>query len=335
MFSTTIIPTVGRVTLPRAVNSVLSQPFDKADFEVIVVNDTGGPLHGQDWQTSNRVQVITTNRRERSVARNAGAAIARGKYLHFLDDDDWMLPHAFQAFWEATRNSSAAWFHGAFRMVDSSGEKIIDVFPEEIGNCFINLISWEWLPLQASVVDAKAFFNVGGFTMLDSLKGGFEDIHLTRQIANQYDFMNVPRLVACVRSGDDGSTTNYMDMFIQNSLSREKSLSVAGSYQRLISSARNNRKHKEYWHGKVVYYLLGSAVKNLRARQFLTAISRAFYALAGRLASGRYFFRAEFWQGLTKFHYPRVWLYQSATQGPGGHGLGQTVLRYMGTRAII
>ena len=44
VFSSTIIPTVDRPTLGRAVLSVLDQEFAEADFEVIVVNDSGAPL---------------------------------------------------------------------------------------------------------------------------------------------------------------------------------------------------------------------------------------------------------------------------------------------------
>jgi glycosyltransferase involved in cell wall biosynthesis len=33
---------------------------------------------------SNKVKILNTNRRERSVARNTGAAIAQGKYLHYF-----------------------------------------------------------------------------------------------------------------------------------------------------------------------------------------------------------------------------------------------------------
>src|SRR5688572_30916233 len=108
MFSSTIIPTVGRDTLARAVHSVLSQSSEKCDFEVIVVNDSGKPLPQQEWQSSTRVQVINTNRRERSVARNTGAALARGKYLHFLDDDDWLFPDALCHFWQLWQNQEAA-----------------------------------------------------------------------------------------------------------------------------------------------------------------------------------------------------------------------------------
>ena len=160
--------------------------------------------------------------------------------------------------------------------------------------------------MQASIVDANAFFKVGGFAMLESLKGGFEDIHLTRQIAGKYEFLNIPKLVACVRSGDTGSTTNYVDMFNQNRQSRENILDLPGSYQRMISSARNNHTRNGYWQGKVVYYLLISAVENFRTRRLLTAGSRILFAFMGFLTAGRYLFQAEFWHGATKPHFSRV-----------------------------
>lgn len=308
MFISTIIPTIGRPSLARAIHSVVDQGFQHEPCEVIVVNDSGKELPAEDWQKLPNVQIVSTNRLNRSIARNTGAAIATGRYLHFLDDDDWMLPGAFEAFWETTRSSSAAWIHGAFRMVDNAGEKLVDIYPDETNNCLINLVAWEWLPLQASIVEAEAFFQVGGFAMLNALKGGFEDIHLTRQIASQYEFMNVPKLVACIRSGDNGSTTNYANMFNQNRESREQTLDIPGVYPRLIASARNNSHRKGYWHGRVTYYYLGSAERNFREGRLFTSISRVTSALASLFAANRYWLSADFWHGLTKPHYPRVWL---------------------------
>ena len=94
----TIIPTIGRATLSRAVESVIDQQPFGADAEIIVVNDSGQPLPKMSWMEAPNLQIIDTNHRERSVARNTGAAIARGKYLHFLDDDVlWRLPfHKFE-----------------------------------------------------------------------------------------------------------------------------------------------------------------------------------------------------------------------------------------------
>src|SRR5689334_17368690 len=95
----TIIPTIGRATLSQAVQSVIDQQCANVEFEIIVVNDSGQPLPKMSWMEAPTVQILNTNHWERSVARNAGAAIARGKYLHFLDDDDLLLPNAFTLFW--------------------------------------------------------------------------------------------------------------------------------------------------------------------------------------------------------------------------------------------
>ena len=151
MFCTTIIPTIGRPSLGRAVESVLKQNLPNHYFEVIVVNDSGKALREEAWQHSRQVQIIHTNQRNRCVARNAGAALARGEYLHFLDDDDWMLPGVFQHFWQLAEKTSAAWLYGAFRLVDSTGKTVGEVFPDETGNCLIPLLGWEWLPIQASM----------------------------------------------------------------------------------------------------------------------------------------------------------------------------------------
>src|SRR5215204_4702450 len=109
VFCSTIIPTMGRPSLERAVLSVLNQRFDAAKVEVIVVNDSGKPLPKADWQDCARVRVISTIRRERCVARNTGSAIARGRYLHFLDDDDIILPGAMEAFWALYQSTKAEW----------------------------------------------------------------------------------------------------------------------------------------------------------------------------------------------------------------------------------
>jgi glycosyltransferase involved in cell wall biosynthesis len=307
MFISTIIPTIGRPTLARAVYSVLEQEFQYEECEIIVVNDSGSDLPIEDWQKFPHVQILSTNRHNRSIARNTGAAIASGKYLHFLDDDDWILPGAFSAFWERTRENTAAWIYGAFHMVNNDGETIVSIFPEEQANCLINLVAREWLPLQASIVETSAFFKVGGFVMLEALKGGFEDIHLSRQIAQQFDFAYITYVIACIRSGNIGSTTDYENLFNQDRESREQTLGMPGTFQRLLASTRNNSQRVAYWSGKVVYYYLVSVAKNLKEKRLFTAMSRGLYAIAGLIFAGKYLLSVDFWRGMTTPHYPRVW----------------------------
>ena len=135
IFFSYIIPTIGRKSLEVAIQSVLTQDFSHADFEVIVVNDSGSPLPNAAWHASPRVQIINTNKCERSFARNSGAAVAKGQYLAFLDDDDWILPGALEAFWNlANRYPNAAWLYGGIRIVDEHTKVLAAINSQLSGN---------------------------------------------------------------------------------------------------------------------------------------------------------------------------------------------------------
>jgi glycosyltransferase involved in cell wall biosynthesis len=314
VFCSTIIPTIGRPTLARAVESVLGQRCRAEAFEVIVVNDSGRPLAEAEWQRSERVRVIHTNRHNRSVARNAGAAIAQGRYLHFLDDDDWLLPDAFEHLRALARARPAGWLHGGFRLVDNTGQLVAEVCPDEEGNCFVQLLASEWLPLQAAWIEARAFFAVGGFASLVSLLGGYEDIDLSRQIARCFDFARTAHVVASIRMGDDGSTTDYRNMFRQDRQSRDKLFSAPGSFARLRASANGSAPRCGYWHGRIVYYYLGALRWNLQHRRLFAAASRGACALAGLAGAGRHVLSSDFWGAFRRPHFNRVRLAVEATR---------------------
>jgi glycosyltransferase involved in cell wall biosynthesis len=309
MFCSTIIPTVGRETLARAVRSVLDQEFDRHSFEVIVVNDSGQSLPEEAWQRSDRVQVIQTNRRERSVARNAGAAIAKGRYLHFLDDDDWMLPEAFKSFSDLSKDSQAGWLYGGYRLVDSAGKLLEECHPNESGNCLIRFMAGEWQPIQASFIDSRAFFAVGGFASLSSLLGGDEDVDLARQITLRYDIAGISQPVATIRVGLEGSTTNYSNLQEQSRQSREKALSAPGALARLRKSAQARKADCSYWYGRVLWVYLGSVLWNLQHKRLFTAASRMVYTLSSLGLAGRHLWSPRFWSGATRPHIANGWLH--------------------------
>jgi glycosyltransferase involved in cell wall biosynthesis len=306
MLCSTIIPTIGRPSLSTAIQSVLDQGLDSDDFEIIVVNDSGKPLPAAAWQNLPQIKVIDTNRRNRSVARNVGAAASTGMYLHFLDDDDWMVPGAFDALLNVARSSTAAWVYGAFRLVDNAGATVTEISPDDTGNCCIQMMAWEWLPLQASLIRSEAFFAVDGFASLPSLGGGFEDVHLSRQISLYYDMARTEKIVTAIRIGDVSSTTNYVTMFHQNRQSREKTIAMQGAFQRLISSAKSSPAQSDYWFGKVLYYYMASMKWNLESKQFFSAASKATALLSGFALAGARLFSREFWRGVVRPHYPRM-----------------------------
>jgi glycosyltransferase involved in cell wall biosynthesis len=293
IFSSTIIPTINRATLARAVMSILDQDFTAADFEVIVVNDSGAPLPDADWQHSPRVRVIGTQRRERSVARNTGAAIARGKYLHFLDDDDLLAPGALQAFWNLDQTArEVVWLYGNYQTVDNDGNRIDEFHPGLVGNIFAMLICGEAIPFQNLFLRAPAVFAAGAF---DPQITGVEDRDLGRRIALRGAVAYTDTLVAKIRIGERGSSTNWQIIAEGDRWGREKALGIAGAYARMRASADST-----YWHGRVSRALFASMVWNLQRQQVWTAASRAVAGLT--FASWRIGAPA-FWDGLrTRIH---------------------------------
>jgi len=292
MFCSTVIPTIGRSTLSRAVCSVLRQPFAADEFEVIVVNDSGSPLSEADWQHSERVRVIHTQRRERSVARNVGAAIAKGRYLHFLDDDDWILPGALEAFWNLSQASDAAWLYGASQLVDRQDQPLIQLHHNLSGNCLVQVMAGEWIPLQASLIRTDVFFNVGGFNPHISMT---EDIDLLRRIALRGSLAESPETVATIEMGIVGSSSNYALAARSRRWAREAVLAEPDTFARMRASANLSA-----WYGRMIRTYLTSVVWNLGQGRFFTALSRATFTMAALILAGHRLFSGTFWRSLAQ-----------------------------------
>jgi glycosyltransferase involved in cell wall biosynthesis len=286
--------------LSRAVRSVLDQSFTADDFEVIVVNDSGAPLPEADWQNSERVRLIHTNRRERCVARNAGAAIAKGRYLHFLDDDDWLLPCALLAFWDLARGSQGALLYGGSQLVNRQDQPLIQLRHNLAGNCMAQVMAGEWIPLQASLIDAQAFFNLGGF---NPLIAGVEDVELVRRIALHGEMAETPATVAAIRMGVEGSSTNYRRSAQSLRWARETILNEPSAFARMRTSA-----HSSAWHGRIVRIYLTSVVWNLARHRILTALSRAIYGLTACVLAGRHLLSSNFWRNLIRTYHSEAFL---------------------------
>lgn len=84
--------------LPQCIESILNQTF--TDFELILIDD-GSPdrcpqICDKYAQKDRRIVVIHQENAGVSAARNAGVKIAKGKYIGFVDSDDWIEAEMYE-----------------------------------------------------------------------------------------------------------------------------------------------------------------------------------------------------------------------------------------------
>ena len=98
------------------VDSILKQTFQ--DFEIILVDDAS-PDNCVDicrklYGGNDKVKLV---RHEKNLglgpARNTGMKQARGKYIYFVDSDDFILPNALEKFFSAAEKTDAQVVHAA------------------------------------------------------------------------------------------------------------------------------------------------------------------------------------------------------------------------------
>ncbi|MCC7359792.1 MAG: glycosyltransferase family 2 protein [Anaerolineales bacterium] len=294
MFGSIIIPTIGRAALARAVESALAQASAEP-FEIIVVNDGHLPLAPAAWQQARQVRVITTGGgRERSAARNAGAALAAGRYLNFLDDDDWLLPGALDTWAALARRSSAAWLYGAAQLSDDAGRVLFQFQHDLTGECLTPAMTGEWIPLQASAIAADKFRAVGGFDLSFHVA---EDKDLLVRLCRLYPVAGTARPVAGILRGTWATSSDYSAMPAEVQRSRELILNQPGTFGRLWASAPT-----PYWRAKIARAYGISAVWNLRHGQGRRAVRRAAGAMLAGACARLDLLRPSYWRAFARHH---------------------------------
>lgn len=92
----------------ECIDSVLNQTY--ANIEIILVDDGSpdrcGEICDEYAQKDNRVIVIHQQNAGLSAARNAGIRLATGKYICFIDSDDYVSPDYCQTLFELLNGTS-------------------------------------------------------------------------------------------------------------------------------------------------------------------------------------------------------------------------------------
>lgn len=148
-----IIPVYNVETyLQKCVNSLLSQDIPKTDYEIILVDDGSTDKSGElcDYLAANNGNICVIHQQNRgpSAARNTGIAAATGKYIQFVDSDDYLCPNVLGGIIYQLENQRLDILRINYQNVNSDGEvfepnkysKPFDDYSEEVcdGVSFLN-----------------------------------------------------------------------------------------------------------------------------------------------------------------------------------------------------
>jgi glycosyltransferase involved in cell wall biosynthesis len=199
---TVVVPTHNRrQLLSQAVHSILRQRG--VAIELIVVND--GSTDGTDvWlervmAKDARVKAVHHARpRFVSRARNAGIALARGRWVAFCDDDDLWAPNKLAEQLNALRASPSRWSCTGVVVVDDRLE-IVGHHHVQGGDVLANLLMTNGIPTGSSVmVERSLLEETGGF---DPTLQGSEDWDLWIRLAQRSPVVAIDRPLMAYRLG--------------------------------------------------------------------------------------------------------------------------------------
>ena len=131
--------------LSCCVESILNQTFE--DFELILVDDGSpdncGSICDQYAAMDCRVRVIHQQNQGLSCARNTGIDNAQGRFLCFVDSDDWVAPEYCRVLYDLLTESTADFsVCGVCRFLD--GEEPTPIESEDV----VRVSNPEFLKLQ-------------------------------------------------------------------------------------------------------------------------------------------------------------------------------------------
>jgi glycosyltransferase involved in cell wall biosynthesis len=115
-----VIPTYNREEYLRKAIASCFEGNENVDVEVVVVDDgsTDGTREYLEELDDDRVRPIFQAHQGGQVARSWGLKEARGEYVKFLDDDDWLASGALRKEVETLEQTGTEVCSGGYRVID-------------------------------------------------------------------------------------------------------------------------------------------------------------------------------------------------------------------------
>lgn len=195
----------------RCINSIIDQSY--ADIECLIIDDCGSDSGLaicekiiSDYHGDIRFQILHHDENKGlSEARNTGIRNSRGKWLYFLDSDDWIEPYTIADMVSLTEAYPSTTM--VMGLIDCPQEPIYHHFPfaectSHVEGCAvgeylfltdqISVTAWNKLILKDIIIRNDAFFEPG-FIYEDELWmyqniRHFNSLSFTNKITYHYDY---------------------------------------------------------------------------------------------------------------------------------------------------
>lgn len=200
--------------LNKCINSILNQTFK--EFELILIND-GSTDNSKEicemyLQLDSRIKIINQKNQGQSDARNKGLKIAQGKYIGFVDSDDWIEEYMYQKLIDSCILNNSDMSIIGMREIDLNGTCLQNYRPN-------NNISFSEIIKRAYPVNKlfkKELFTINNFYF----KNGkyYEDLELIPKIYTKCNKISIVNKIAYNYLKRPGSTTSTQDEKILDNL---------------------------------------------------------------------------------------------------------------------
>jgi glycosyltransferase involved in cell wall biosynthesis len=195
--------------LAEAIRSVQRQTYQP--IEIIVVDDGSTDNTSEVAKGFPEVNYIFQRNAGLSAARNTGVTASLGKYIVFLDADDWLYTEAIAInLNHLKRNKNCVFVSGGHDKVDAWGNVIGGDDARVIEkNHYLELLQGNYIGMHAAVMYHRIVFSEFRF---DTTLKACEDYDLYLKIARKYPVCHHTHKVAAYRIHDDNMSKDYVLM---------------------------------------------------------------------------------------------------------------------------
>lgn len=252
----------------KSIESILNQTLN--EFELIIINDgstdSTGQICKQYAQKDRRIKLIEIKNSGQSFARNKGLEVARGKYIGFVDGDDFLEETMYEDLYNnCIYNNSDISIIG-MREVNEKGKCINKYIPNDINLIEIMKRAYPWNKLIR-----KNIFIENNFKFVSGRY--YEDVELIPKVFLKANNVSIVKKIGYNYLKRNGSTTQTRDKKILDNLwayTRIKEYLVGeGVYNLYIDDFNKCVQNFKKYYYRILYdyptkFLIKNSIKIIR-----------------------------------------------------------------------